>query len=215
MKIKWLGQAGFKLDNELLIDPWAEDNPSYQFTKEDRKAKYVCITHDHFDHIGGAYALAKEANAKCVAIHELAEDMADNGLETEGINIGGTIQLDEWKITMVQAFHSCTLGVPVGYVLEKNNFKVYHAGDTGFFRDMEEIGKLNIDLALLPIGGRYTMDEKEAVKAITVLKPKNVIPMHYNTFPLIKADANAFKEMTEKEGTKATILLPGNEIELR
>ena len=135
------------------------------------------------------------------------------GIKSEGMNIGGEISIGAWRIKMVPAFHSCSRGNPVGFVLKNTEHgrTIYHAGDTALFSDMKLIGNEDIDVALLPIGGRYTMGIEDAVKAVELLNPHVVIPMHYNTFPAIRANAEEFKK---KCASKVVILNPGEELEI-
>lgn len=193
MKITFLGQSGFLL-NDLAIDPFLTKNPLAQQTVDDLDCDIVCVTHDHFDHFSDVYEISKKHDATLVAIHEIAEDAAAKGITSEGMNIGGSITVGDWKIKMVHALHSCEMGHPAGFVLinlvEKKT--IYHAGDTGLFPDMARIGEMGIDIAMLPIGDRYTMGIDEAVDAVNLIKPKVAIPMHYNTFPLIRVDPAEF-----------------------
>lgn len=221
MKLKWLGHSGFRID-DLLVDAWTEELPgfglknSYVLTEEDKSGvKVVCASHKHDDHYLGSFEIAKKAGATFVAGFELAGEAMQAGCKAEMMNIGGTIETEGWKISMVPALHSATSN-PNGFVFEKDSKKIYHAGDTGLLSEMSLIGKLySIDVALLPIGGRFTMDASAAVEAVKMLKPKIVVPMHYNTFPMIAADALAFKKKVEKEtSAKAIILKLGEAIEL-
>ncbi len=221
MKIKWLGHAGFRID-DLIVDPWTMEIPgfglknNYALSAEDKEGiKVVCSTHRHEDHFLGGFEIAKETGAVFVAGMELATEAMQAGCKVEFMNIGGTIETSGWKISMVPALHSASTN-PSGFVFQKDGKTIYHAGDTGLSKEMEFTGKhFSIDVALLPIGGRFTMDAKEAVKAVKILKPKIVVPMHYNTFPMISADANAFKKAVEKEtSAKATVLSPGEETEI-
>lgn len=221
MKIKWLGHAGFRID-DLIVDPWLEEIPgfglknNYEISEEDKNGvKVICGTHKHEDHFLGSFELAKELNATFVAGMELATEAMHAGCKAEFMNIGGTIETNGWRISMVPALHSASTN-PSGFILQKNGKTIYHAGDTGLTKEMELIGKrFAIDVALLPIGGRFTMDSKEAVEAVKMLKPKIVIPMHFNTFPMITADAEKFRQMVERETkTKAIVLKPGQAAEI-
>jgi len=189
MKIKYFGHSAFSFD-DLLIDPFIRENPLCKIKVGDIKCKIVCVTHDHHDHLGDTYEIAKSNNATVVGIFDIVKKAEENGLKTELMNIGGPIRVGDWQIALVPATHS---GNPVGFVLKKDK-TVYHAGDTGLFSDMSLIGKQNIDVALLPIGGRYTMDIEQAVEACKLLKCKTAIPMHYNTWDIIKVDPREFKK---------------------
>lgn len=195
MKLRYLGHSGF-LVGDILIDPFLKDSPFQKFLEEIR-CNIICITHDHADHVAGAIEIAQANNASVVAVFEVAEMMKQQGkISTEPMNLGGKMQVGDWEIRMVEAKHSCNLGIPVGFILKnlKEKKTIYHAGDTSLFSDMKLLENEEIDIALLPIGGRFTMDIDDALTAISWIKPKVVIPIHYNTFPLIAADAQDFKK---------------------
>ncbi len=214
MKIQFYGHAGIKIEDNiiLLIDPWLNDNPLATIKAEDiSKADYIIATHNHFDHVNDIPLIAKNTGATVVSILETAEDLADKGCKnTVGCNIGGIVKLEGLELIFTQAFHSMSSN-PSGVIIFYNNKTIYHAGDTGVFGDMKLIGEMYpLDLAILPVGGHFTMGLKEAQKAIQFLKPKKVIPIHYNTFDLIKQDLNnnIFKETS----SEVLILEPGQEI---
>ncbi len=180
---------------------------SYAWTAEDRKANILCLSHSHDDHHLGCEELAKENNAKIVAGFELGLQYASKGLNVEMMNIGGRIKINDWSIFMTKAFHS---GNPNGFILQKESKTFYHAGDTSFFSGMKNLGeKFAIDVAFLPIGDRFTMGIDEAVHAAKALHPKTVIPIHYDTFPMIQANANEFKSKIEALGIACKPLKPG------
>jgi L-ascorbate metabolism protein UlaG (beta-lactamase superfamily) len=206
LKIKFLGHSAFLID-DLLIDPYIKDNPVCPVKLEDVKCKIICITHEHDDHFGDAIEIAKNNNAIIVGLYDTVERAGKEGIKTEPINIGGSVKINDWRITLVSAAHS---GNPSGFVIRKDKI-VYHAGDTGLFMDMMLIAEHDIDVALLPIGGRYTMGVEEAVEACKLLRCKVAIPMHYNTWDVIKADPREFKE---KAPCDVIILKPGEEYEV-
>jgi L-ascorbate metabolism protein UlaG (beta-lactamase superfamily) len=206
MKIKYFGHSAFLID-DLLIDPYIKENPACPVKIGDIKCNIICITHDHHDHLGDAFEIAKKNNATIVGIYDIVKKAEEKGLKTELMNIGGSIKLQDWEIRLVPATHS---GNPVGFVLKKDK-TIYHAGDTGLFMDMMLIADYNLDVALLPIGGRYTMDIEQAVEACKMLRPKVVIPMHYNTWNVIKANPNEFKK---KAPCKVVVLKPGESYEV-
>ncbi len=210
MRIKYFGHACFLID-ELLIDPFITGNPKCNFKPEEIKCKIICVTHDHQDHLGDAIEIAKNNNATIVAIHEIAQFALSKGVAAEGMNMGGSIKLGDWEIKMVPAFHSSNLGSPAGFVLRKNGKTIYHAGDTCLFGDMKLIGEEGIDIAMLPIGDRYTMGVNDALRAVEFLKPKIVIPMHYATFPVLNQDPTEF---AEKCSVRVEIFEIGEEKEL-
>ena len=215
MKIKYFGHSCFLIDDELLIDPFISGNPKCPFEPNEIKCKIICVTHDHPDHLGDAFEIAKNNDATIVAIHEIAQEALKRGIKAEGMNIGGEISTCGWKIKMVLALHSSNLGHPAGFVLEKNGKRIYHAGDTGLFGDMRIIGEEGLDLALLPIGDRYTMGTKDAVKAAELLNPNMVIPMHYGTFPVINPSPEEFKKVFESKFKEkiVKVMKIGEEIE--
>jgi L-ascorbate metabolism protein UlaG (beta-lactamase superfamily) len=230
--VKWHGHANFQITSangkNILIDPWFEGNPSCATQLSDVKdIDYILVTHDHFDHLGQAAQIAQESKATVVGIVEtMAKLQNEMGVPQEqvvnggfGMNIGGTSDLDGIKVTMTQAFHSSMTGHPTGFVIRLENGKtIYHAGDTGIFGTMATIGELYpLDLALLPVGSCFTMDPLQAAHALTLLKPRVVIPMHYQTFPILEPDASGFAELAKKKAPKVKVvsLNPGEEYTLK
>ncbi|CDG65337.1 MAG: hypothetical protein PWQ15_971 [Methanobacterium sp.] len=225
MKIQWLGHSAFYIstDNQnLVIDPFMRENPSCPIDPEDLEVDVICVTHGHKDHFGDTIELAQKNKALVVCNHEHSLYLTQLGIETMGMNMGGTITIGDAKITMVNSIHSpdmdfldtpCSGGSSCGFILQLDNGrKIYHAGDTGIFGDMKTVIKdiYQPDIALLPIGDRYTMGIHEASIAAQWLEPEVVIPMHYNTFPPIEQDAQQFKELVEKStDTKVAVLKPG------
>jgi len=217
MKVTFLGHSAVKLDGSsiIYIDPFLSGNPLATVSVDQiDKADYVFVTHDHDDHKGDAFAICKNTNATLVSIHETAVEAENMGIKAEGMNIGGTIRFNNLNINMVNAQHSSATGHQCGVVIEMDDFVIYHPGDTGLFGDMCLIGEFfAIDLAFLPIGDRYTMGIPSAVKAVEFLKPKRVIPMHYNTFPIIEADPEEFKNAVGNL-SEVLIIKPGNTFNL-
>ncbi|MFH1500512.1 MAG: metal-dependent hydrolase [archaeon] len=209
MKAKYLGHSGFIID-DLVIHPFISGNPTSNIELEDINCKIVCITHDHQDHLGDAFEIARKNGAIIVAIHEIAELAASKGLDSEGMNLGGEIVVGAWKIKMVPSFHSANLGVAAGFILKKEK-TIYHAGDTGLFSDMKLIGEENIDVAILPIGDRYTLGIKDAIRAVEFISPKKVVPIHYGTFPVINSNP---EEFSKKCPVKVEIFKIGEEKEI-
>ena len=223
MKIRWLGHSCFIIEgnDRIIIDPFINGNPLCKMKPEEIEVDIVAITHGHGDHLGDGIEIAKNNGAKLVAIHEIAQYAASKGAEAEGINIGGEIKIGNTSIAMTPAFHSSGIDAinfsistcPAGLIISSGK-TVYHAGDTSLFSDMKLIADLyKPKVALLPIGGRYTMDVKQAAIAAGWIKAEVTIPMHYNTFDLIKQDANEFKMLAAKKGAKVIILQPMEEIE--
>jgi len=226
--VKWLSHAGFLITSPgqkvILIDPWLTNNPVSPVSTADIKAaNIVLVTHDHFDHSADAAQIAKNTGAMVVAQPEVGAKFREQlGVPEQqivfgvgGMNIGGSINLEGITITMVQAFHSSPTGTPCGYVVRlEDGITVYHAGDTGIFSSMSLIGELYpLDLALLPIGSHFTMDSRQAARAVSLLKPKKVIPMHYKTFPVLEQSADSFVQMVRSQapGVEVVVLSPGQE----
>jgi L-ascorbate metabolism protein UlaG (beta-lactamase superfamily) len=218
MQLTWLGHSSVLLTGtrKVLIDPFIEGG-SVANTKPD----IVAITHGHDDHMGEAVAL----NTRTVAITEIAKYLKKKGIAAEGMNIGGTMVLDGVSFTMTQALHSSFIeeaglgfagGSAAGYVVGMDGVRVYHAGDTGLFSDMKLIGELyHPDIALLPIGGRYTMGVAEAMMAANFIGAETVIPIHYNTWDKIAADPLALKTALERTtDIRVKILRPGESLEI-
>jgi L-ascorbate metabolism protein UlaG (beta-lactamase superfamily) len=232
MEIKFHGQSCFELsagDATLLIDPFlAPNNPAAVHTAEEVEPTHIALSHGHADHMADAVPVAKRTGAHCLAIVELAEWLKGQGIENvSDPNFGGTVSFDWGSIKLVPAWHTNTLpgseeapfsaehGIPIGnpsgLVIEIGGATVYHAGDTCLFGDMKLIAERNpIDVALLPIGGHYTMDRHDAVVAAQFVGAKTVIPMHYDTFPPIETDADAFKADVEAQtSAEVVVLAPG------
>ena len=224
VKVRFLGHAAFYIEGskKILIDPFLNGNPQAAAKPEDfRDVDLILVTHAHGDHLGDAGEIAKLSGAKVVAMYDIANYISEKyrGVETVGMNYGPT-EVDGVKIVQVPAWHSSSdgkysIGNACGYIVEIDGVKIYHAGDTFVFKDMELFAELYgpIDVALLPIGGHFTMGPKEAAKAVELLKPKYVVPMHYNTWPPIAADPEEFKKLVG-EKAKVVILKPGEELEL-
>lgn len=232
MEIKFHGQACFELSEggaTVLVDPFLKpNNPVAVATAEEVEPTHIAITHGHADHFADAVAVAKRTGAHCVGIVELAKWLEDHGVaEVSDPNLGGTVSFDWGWIKLVPAWHTNTIpgsaespfsaehGVPigtaVGLLIDIGGVTVYHAGDTCLFGDMRLIAERNpVDVALLPIGGHYTMDRHDAAVAAELIGAGTVIPMHYDTFPLIATDAGAFKsEVESKTSSRVVLLEPG------
>lgn len=227
LKLRWLGHAAFVLmlnSKMILLDPWITNPISpyrsiSSFIKDYKHVDLIIVTHDHGDHVGDSLELLKTySNAKIVALYELAEEIARKANvvgRSIGVNIGGPISIEDLTLIFTEAVHSSTIAHPSGVIVQHDNTSVYHAGDTGVFLDMKLIGELyNPTVALLPIGGWFTMGIKEAVKAVELIKPKYVVPMHYNTFDLIKVNPEEFAKLVREKvpEVKPLILRPGEEV---
>jgi len=225
-RVVWYGHASFLLGVDgvnILIDPWVTNPLSpyrdvADFTKDVKSIDYIVVTHDHADHVGNSIELLQHyTTAKLVALYELANDIGERAGATDravGANIGGPVRLPNITMVFTPAHHSSSRGDPSGVVILGREATVYHAGDTGLFAEMSLLGELyGITLALLPIGGHFTMGTLEAAKAVELLRPKYVIPMHYNTFDVIRADPNEFAGIVRARGlpTNVVVLKPGEE----
>ncbi len=215
----YYGHSCFLLDDgkyKVLTDPFLTENPLATAKPEDIQCDFILVSHGHFDHLGQAEVIAKRTGAQVLAIPEILGTM--DGINGHGMNVGGTVKLPFGSVKMVPAIHSCMVagGVAAGFVIEIGGQVVYFAGDTGLFSDMKLIGELcGVTVAVLPIGDNFTMGIKEAVVAAEFVGAKKVIPVHYNTWPLIAADAAEFKKQVEAKG-KATVevVKPGESVEL-
>ncbi|OYT30629.1 MAG: metal-dependent hydrolase [Thermofilum sp. ex4484_79] len=220
--IRWLGHASFEIklkEKVVLIDPWISGNPVAPITLEELTAPdVVLVTHYHGDHYADATKICRKFNATLVSIYEIAQHAAGEGIsKTVGMNIGGVANVEGLEIVMTPALHSSEIGSPVGYIVAEGNTSVYHAGDTGLFYDIKLYAELYpIDIALVPIGGYFTMNSRQAAKFISLFSPKVAIPMHYNTFPAIRQDPKKFEEYVKQysPATKVVILKPGEKWEI-
>lgn len=204
----------------LLIDPFLSGNPLAVAKPEDIAADYILLTHAHTDHILDAESIAKANDATIVATFELATYMSGKQLKTKEMNLGGSADLDGIKVTMIQAFHSSSImleegkiiygGMPAGYIIQAEGKTVLHAGDTGLYGDMRMYGeRYAINVAMLPIGDNFTMGPDDALQAAAWFGAKTVIPIHYNTFPPIRQDADAFVRRLEAQQQQGVALKPG------
>ena len=226
MKINFLGHAGFLIEGSknIVIDPFLTGNPAAKKNPKDINADLILVSHGHGDHFGDTLTIAKQSKGTVVSVNELAKFCANKGVKSHGMHIGGSHVFDGVKIKLTPAWHGSGydaefpihLGTPCGFIIILDGKTIYHAGDTGLFGDMELIGRLNkIDLAMIPIGDNYTMGPEDALEAVKMLKAEHVIPMHYNTFPLIKQDPLKFKtEVESQTGSKVAVMAPGESLEL-
>jgi len=226
MRITSLGHSAFLLEgrDRVLIDPFLTGNPMASTTADKVDCDIICVTHGHGDHLGDAVNIARRTGAVVASIIEMSEWLEKTGVKSVGFNMGGTATIRNTKITMVPAFHSSSIGAPglefsaamaVGMVVDSGKV-VYHAGDTCVFGDMRLIGELyKPDVALLPIGGFFTMDPRQAAMATGLINPKIAIPMHYGTWPPIEQDPKEFERLAKKSSkAKIVILKPGEHLEV-
>lgn len=225
--VTWYGHAVFTIsdgDTTLLIDPFLAGNPAAAIAADDLAPTAILVTHGHSDHLGDAVDISKRTDAPIVAAYELALFLGAKGVNVTPGNIGGTVTAGGATVKFVPAVHSSTIdedgslvaaSVPAGFVIRLGGKTIYVAGDTALFQDMELIGDEGLDVAILPIGGQYTMDATDAVKAVAKLRPKVVVPGHYNTFPTIAADPAAFAEAVAASTHATTVVLePGQSTDI-
>ena len=225
MKITFCGHACIMVEAEkkILIDPFLTGNPQAAISADMVDADYILLTHAHSDHLGDTVEIAKRTNAKVVAVVELADWLMQQGVDVHPMNLGGEMEFyTGFKVKLTQAWHSSALpdgtacGVPCGFLFWLEGKCVYFAGDTALFSDMREvIAPHKLDLAILPIGGNWTMGPSDALIAADWLAAKYVLPIHYNTFSLIDQDVEAYKVAVEqKTNSKCVVLQPGESMEL-
>lgn len=220
MKITYLGHAAFMLSENglnVLTDPFLSESPVRNNLNCDVKADYILVSHGHPDHLGDTVNLASKYNSRVVSIFEVATYLSKKGVENIApMNIGGKLNTEFGYVKMCQAVHSSSImegderiygGIAAGFIINFFEKIIYFAGDTALFYDMKLIGDLNkIDVAFLPVGGNFTMDVDEALYALDLIKPKMVIPMHYNTWPVINADIEKFLKGAETKKIKGVCL---------
>ncbi len=225
MKLKYFSHSAFqittKANKKILIDPFLDGNPNSPVKSDDVSADFIILTHAHGDHIGDTLKIGKRCNSLLISVNELADYMGGKGLNVHNMHIGGGYNFEFGRVKFTIAHHGSKTpdgeygGEPAGVVLSIEGKNIYHTGDTGLFYDMKLIGEMTpVDCMLLPIGDNYTMGITDAVKAVELVNPKLTIPMHYNTFPVIKADPFEFKKKIEAKNIKCRVLEFGEEIEL-
>lgn len=226
MKITWLGHAAFLVEgnDRVLVDPFLTGNPKASTTADKVDCDIICVTHGHGDHLGDAVDIARRTGATVASIVEMSSFVERTGVKSVGFNLGGTVKIRGTSITMVPAFHSSSIGapglefsaaMPVGLVIDSGKV-VYHAGDTCVYGDMKLVGDLyKPEVALLPIGGYFTMDPRQAALATSLIRPRIVIPMHYGTWPQIEQDPKEFEKLVKASSkAKPVLLKPGESVEV-
>ena len=231
LSLTWFGHSAFLLKapggKSVVVDPWLDNPKAPAAAKELAPVDLILLTHGHSDHVGNTIELARRTKATVIAIYEISLYLQGHGVSTaQGMNKGGTMRIDGLKVTMVDAKHSSDLdiggnvipgGEPAGFVVEfENGFRVYHAGDTSVFGDMKLIADLyKPQLVLLPIGGLYTMDPREAAYACKLLKPAFIVGMHYGTFPVLAGTPDELRNNLPAAMKKRVMeLVPGHAVTL-
>ncbi len=225
VELTWLGHASWLIRSSgvtLALDPYLNDSPTAPIKAQDLKPDFVLVSHGHFDHVGDAAAIAKRSGATVVANFEICQWLSKQGVErTEPMNVGGRIELPFARVKQTIAHHSSTLpdgssgGCASGYLLAIGDLEIYFACDTALFHDMKQIGSVGLDLAVLPIGDRFTMGPDDAIEAVKLLDPRRVAPSHYNTWPPITQDAAAWAERVRSEtNAEPIVIAPGGTITL-
>lgn len=220
MNVRFLGHAAFELTDgaaTVLIDPFLTGNPKAAVAADELAADTILLSHGHSDHYGDTVSIAKRTGADVVTIVEIANELKGAGLEkVHDPNLGGTIELDWGWVKLVPAWHTSTtpngtVNTPAGLLIKFGGKVIYHTGDTALFSDLALVGRRDpIDLALVCIGGHYTMDRHDAVEAARLIGASQLIPCHYDTFPPIETDAQAFKADVEAAtSTQVVVIAPG------
>lgn len=224
--LTWLGHGSWQIKSSgttLLLDPFLNDNPSSPVKANDVSADYVLVSHGHFDHVADVATIANRTGATVVAMFEIAEWFSKNhGVQnTIGMNLGGGLDLPCGRATMTLAHHSSQLpdgsygGNAAGFLLQLSGATIYFACDTALFSDMKLIGSVGIDLAVLPIGDLFTMGPDQSIDAIHLIEPRQVTPAHYNTWPPIEQDAEAWAaRVREETSAEPLVIAPGGTIVL-
>ncbi|MES2425560.1 MAG: metal-dependent hydrolase [Bacteroidota bacterium] len=222
MKATYYGQSTIMIETEgkkLLFDPFITPNPAAKHIDiHSLKPDYILVSHGHGDHVADLVAIQKSSGAKVICIAEIANWLGNQGIEAHGMNIGGGFNFDFGRVKMVNAVHSSTMpdgssgGNPAGFVLYSEGKKIYYAGDTALTYDMKLLEDENLDWAFLPIGDNYTMGVDDAIKATGFINCKNVIGVHYDTFPVIVIDKNEAVEKFVKAGINIKLPAIGEEI---
>lgn len=220
MRLKYLGHASFQIqsmDTVLLTDPYLGGAPSTDIAADKIEANVILVSHGHSDHVGEAATIAKRTGAAVVTTPEVGRAFFEgNGIALQPGNIGGSVTVSGWRVKFLPATHSCGVagGTCCGFLITKEERKLYFAGDTGLMMDMSLLQREQVDVAMLPIGGTYTMDPEDALRAVDMIQPKRVVPMHYNTWPVIAQDGGAFcLRAKELCGVEGIALRPGEMLE--
>lgn len=224
MKLRYFSHSAFQITSDdgkvLLFDPFLDDNPTSPVKSDElEKVDYILLTHAHGDHLGDSFKIAEKFDPLFICVNELANYLIDKGFKAHNMHIGGAYQFEFGKVKFTIAHHGSKTpdgeyaGEPAGILLTIDGKTIYNTGDTGLFLDMKLIGEMNdIDYMILPIGDNFTMGIDDATKAVEFVNPKNVIPIHYNTWPPIAADPQVFKSKVEALDKGCIVIEYGNEI---
>jgi L-ascorbate metabolism protein UlaG (beta-lactamase superfamily) len=225
IKVTWYGHSalGLEIDgHQILVDPYFTENPAATITAGEVNPDFILITHGHFDHVGDAVEIAKRTGALVISNFEISQWMEKQGVQkVHGQHIGGGHAHPFGYLKLTPALHGSGLpdgtngGNPVGFLITtQDGKKIYISGDTGLFSDMQLIGRQGIDLLFLPIGDNFTMGPEDAYQAVEMIKPKHVVPVHYNTWELIAQDAGKWAERVAKLGVQVHVLKAGESLTL-
>lgn len=229
MKVVFQGHSCFTIEHQstrLIIDPFLSGNPAAKLTPDQVEVDFILLTHGHNDHLGDTVSIAQKNQAQVICSHEAATWLGWQGVNAHGMSIGGSHTFDFGQVQMTPALHGngyvdeenqqiIYMGMPAGLVIRIGEKTIYHAGDTALFSDMQLIGrKHSIDLALLPIGDNFTMGPEDALQAAEWLQAKKVVPIHFNTFPLIQQNGQQFVDQLKQKGIDGTVLNVGEYVEL-
>ncbi len=217
LKVKWLSHASFFIETDkarLLVDPFITDNPLAPVSADEIETDFIFISHGHGDHVGDSVPIAKRTGAMVVSNYEIQNWISAQGVENvHPLHIGGGFDWPWGRVKLTIAQHGSMLpdgsngGNPCGFIFYIDGIKIYHACDTGLFYDMKLIGEEEIDLAILPIGDNFTMGPDDALRAVKLIEPKQVIPIHYDTFDVIKQDPHAWATRVQQETSTAVVVM--------
>lgn len=226
MRLTYIGHSTFLLEtssHRLVFDPFFEQNPASRTKAKDILCDYILISHGHSDHCADALKLAQRNGATIIANFEICEFYAKQGAKTHAMNPGGGHDFPFGRVKLTPAIHTSSFdgepgapyaGVACGVLVSADGANIFHAGDTALFSDMKLIGDAKLDVALVPIGDNFTMGPDAAVQALRFLRPKLAVPIHYNTWPIIAQDGDAFARKAKRYGYRVNPLKPGESLDI-